>query len=109
MNGMTPEMQNILDCFSGADGGGRFVLLMSLYAEMQKRAAKGDAAAQEVVAVVARMSRLIDTAYTLGTPHPVRSGGVAFSKGIPRAATAADEQSARDLVMKRLKKGKKTR
>lgn len=56
------SFRNILDCFSGADGGGSFYALRLLIEEMDKRAKKGDKAAEEVIEEIHRMSRLIDIA-----------------------------------------------
>lgn len=59
---MTPEFQKIIDMASGADGGVSFVMLRTLYEEMQRQAAEGSASAQEVVNIVHRFARLIDVA-----------------------------------------------
>lgn len=53
---------NILDTFSGADGGISFVQMRRLIEDMDKKAAKGDKPAQEVILIMKRFSRMIDTA-----------------------------------------------
>jgi len=53
---------NILDCFTGVDGGGRFFNLKVMLEILDKRAEEGDEAAAETLETVARFSRLIDTA-----------------------------------------------
>lgn len=66
---MTPitekAFQNILDCFTGADGGIAFINTKLLIEEIDKRAEEqtpdGHAASQ-VIDVVLRFSKLIDVA-----------------------------------------------
>lgn len=53
---------NILNTFSGEDGGAGFVAFRTLLQEMDAKAKKGDKAAQEIVLLVTRMSKLIDIA-----------------------------------------------
>jgi len=54
--------QQILDTFSGADGGISFVLLKTLVEELDQRAESGDQAAQRIVEVVYQFARLINLA-----------------------------------------------
>lgn len=53
---------NITDCFSGADGGGAFIMTREMIANLDKMAKDGDLKAEQVIEIVIRMSRLIDTA-----------------------------------------------
>ena len=53
---------NLLDTFSGADGGIRFVRFSGFLQELDLRASNGDQAAKELVNMVHCMSRLIDIA-----------------------------------------------
>lgn len=54
---------NLLDTFTGADGGGRFVFLRSFVETLDAKAAAGDEAAKQVIEVVFQFSRLINLAY----------------------------------------------
>jgi hypothetical protein len=58
--GVGVAFNNILDTFTGADGGVRFAKLMWFLADLDVRASNGDKDAEEVLKVVIRMSRLID-------------------------------------------------
>jgi hypothetical protein len=51
-----------LDTFTGADGGVGFVKFRTLIEGMDAKAADGDAAAIELVAIVTRFARLIEVA-----------------------------------------------
>jgi hypothetical protein len=53
---------NILDTFSGTDGGVRFARLMGFLVDLDVQASNGDKSAEEILKVVIRMSRLIDIA-----------------------------------------------
>lgn len=53
---------NILNTFSGEDGGVGFVAFRKLLQDMDAKAKAGDKAAQEIVLLVTRMSKLIDIA-----------------------------------------------
>lgn len=56
----------IMDCFTGADGGAAFIFFRRLVEEMDKRAATGkDAAASEIVLSVVRFAKLIRIAQKL--------------------------------------------
>ena len=54
------QFHYILDCFSGADGGASFIALQILVQEMDKRAAKGDQAAEEIIALIRKFAKLIE-------------------------------------------------
>lgn len=54
--------RNLLNTFSGEDGGGSFQNLRLFIDELEKMAKSGDVAADECVQVMIRMSRMIDTA-----------------------------------------------
>ena len=56
------NLDNITDCFTGADGGVRFALLLGLVRELDAQASAGDAAAQKVLDVLTQFSRLSDVA-----------------------------------------------
>jgi hypothetical protein len=53
---------NILQAFSGEDGGAGFIAIQHLVQVMDRQASEGDIAAEEIVTLVKRMSRLIDVA-----------------------------------------------
>lgn len=56
----------IMDCFTGADGGAAFIFFRRLVEEMDKRAETGkDPAATEIVLAVVRFARLIRIAQGL--------------------------------------------
>jgi hypothetical protein len=63
---MTPDIEtayrNILDLFTGADGGVRFVKWKSLIESLDKQAEIGDKSAKEVLKTVILFSRLINIA-----------------------------------------------
>lgn len=59
MNAKDEDVQTILDCFSGADGGVGFVGFMGLYAELKKRQSSGDITAGKVITVVRQFARLV--------------------------------------------------
>ena len=54
----------ILDCFTGADGGSSFMHLQGFLEEFEKRAANGDEAADKLLTVVYQFARLIKVANT---------------------------------------------
>lgn len=54
------SFDNILDTFSGADGGGRFVMFKSMLEALSNQADEGDKAAGQLMEIVVRFSRLID-------------------------------------------------
>lgn len=56
------DIDTILDCFGGADGGGGFVRLCRMLDRFADEAAQGDQASQELLLVVKRMARLINIA-----------------------------------------------
>jgi len=59
---LNDNFQEILDTFSGADGGIKFVKLMGLLEEIEKRSLAGDETAKEILKVVRRFRKLIDVA-----------------------------------------------
>ncbi len=52
-------VQEITDCFTGADGGIQFAQFKGFLEVMDERAAKGDAAAQQVLGVMERINRML--------------------------------------------------
>jgi hypothetical protein len=54
------EIENILDCMSGADGGVKFALFLGALREMDDRAKNGDLQAHEIIKILFRFSKLID-------------------------------------------------
>ena len=59
------DFDNILDTFSGADGGIGFMGFRCLMEDMDAKAAKGDAGAAQVVAIMEKFSKLLDIAKSL--------------------------------------------
>ena len=63
---MRPEtvksFRNLLDTFSGADGGGRFHSFRLLIEEMERRVKGGDKTADQVLQPLHQVSRLINLA-----------------------------------------------
>lgn len=59
---LNDDLQEILDTFSGADGGIKFVRFKALLEEIEKRSLSGDEAAKEIIKIVKRFRRLIDAA-----------------------------------------------
>jgi len=61
---MRPETKkafnNILDTFSGADGGVRFAYFSSFIKSFDEQAANGNDSAKQLIMVMDRFSRLID-------------------------------------------------
>ena len=53
---------SILDCFTGTDGGARFMHLQCFIEEFDRRAANGDKAAAQITEVVYQFDRLIQIA-----------------------------------------------
>jgi len=60
MRTVKEELQNILDCMTGADGGVGFVALRVALDQFEKEAADGNEASAEVLKIVARFSKIID-------------------------------------------------
>lgn len=56
------RLETVLDTFSGADGGVVYAQFLGMLTELDRKAAEGDAASQELVKVVIRMGRLIKAA-----------------------------------------------
>lgn len=65
--------RNVIDTFTGADGGVRFVRVMGLIEGFDKAADK-DADAQKVIEILWRFSKLIDVAQTV--PSSRDDGGM---------------------------------
>jgi hypothetical protein len=61
------DLDNVVDSMSGGDGGGRFMALQWMIEEMDKRAVRGDEAAQQIIARLKEFSRLIDVSWRLFT------------------------------------------
>jgi len=53
-------LDNIVDCFSCADGGIHFMSVTQLIEEFDKRAEDGDKAAERLIEVVYQFNRLIN-------------------------------------------------
>lgn len=66
------HVDNIMDTFAGADGGGKFVCFRILIEEMDRQAGTGDVAAQKIVDVVMRFSRLLDTAVEVAQSRKIQ-------------------------------------
>lgn len=56
------DLDVIVDCMTGFDGGAAFVRLRVMLEALDQQAARGDSAAAECLAVVRRFRRLIDAA-----------------------------------------------
>jgi hypothetical protein len=54
------EFQNILDVFSGADGGVKFVLFRQAMQVIDEQAENGDDASQKIMLIMTHFSNLID-------------------------------------------------
>jgi hypothetical protein len=52
--------QNIVDCFTGEDGGVKFAFVKKRFDEIDKTAIEGDKASQEIMEIMVRFSRLIN-------------------------------------------------
>ena len=53
-------MENILDTFTGADGGIKFVMLRNALDAFEIKAGTGDKASEKILEVITDFSRLID-------------------------------------------------
>lgn len=60
----------ILDTFTGADGGVSFVDLCDLVVEFDAKAAAGDRAAQQVLDCILKLARLIEIAQRTAVRKP---------------------------------------
>jgi hypothetical protein len=56
------SLQNILDCMTGADGGVRILKLKCFLETFDAMATIGDDAAEEIVLILHRFSKMIDIA-----------------------------------------------
>jgi hypothetical protein len=54
------ELDTILDCMAGADGGVAFVRLREAIERWDQEAVDGNPASAEVIAIMSRFARLID-------------------------------------------------
>jgi hypothetical protein len=54
------EFQNILDCFTGTDGGVKFFFFKERMEQIDKQALNGDKSSEELILVMSRFSKLID-------------------------------------------------
>ena len=59
---MNKSFQNILDCFTAADGGVSFIKFQLFIEDMEKQFEEGSYAAGEVLTIMDRFSRMIDIA-----------------------------------------------
>ena len=59
---MNNSFQNILDCFTGADGGVSFFKFQLFIDDMEKQFEEGSYAAGEILKIVDQFSRMIDIA-----------------------------------------------
>ena len=56
------QLENIMDCFTGADGGVSFMNLRLLLEQMERQENEGDEMASDVLKIFSNFSRLIDCA-----------------------------------------------
>lgn len=56
------HFDNIVDTITGADGGARFAHLKVFIEEMDRRAVNGDANAEQIITIMVRFSRFINSA-----------------------------------------------
>ena len=54
-----PDIQYLLDVFSGADGGGDFIMFRNFIEVMKKRASEGDTASEELVQILRRFTKMV--------------------------------------------------
>ena len=59
---------NILNTFSGEDGGVKFLYLIIAVENFDKKAEKGDEAAKNIILTLIRFSRMIDACQQKETP-----------------------------------------
>lgn len=60
VEGFREANQNILDCFTGADGGGRFSNYLFIMRDFAEKADNGDDGAKQLVEMVEKFSKLIN-------------------------------------------------
>ena len=60
--GVEKSFLNILDTFTGADGGIRFVNFKSMIEMLDKQAGDGDPSSEHLIQIMLQFSRLIDVA-----------------------------------------------
>jgi len=71
MKPVREELQNILDCMTGVDGGISFMELRVALDRYEEEATDGNEASAEVLKIVARFSRLIDLVQRRYRPTPL--------------------------------------
>ncbi len=59
-------LNNIVDTFTGADGGIKFVNFQSLIRSMDVKAANGDEKAKDIISIMTTFSKLIDVSNSIG-------------------------------------------
>lgn len=69
MSDVKLAMDNILDTFTGADGGIKFVKLRSALDAFEIKAGTGDKASEKILEVVTNFSRLIDVIARTGNDN----------------------------------------
>ena len=58
--GVKRDLENIMDCFSGADGGIKFARAKFALEEFEAQAKDGDKSSEILLEIVGRFSRLLD-------------------------------------------------
>ena len=56
---VTESVQNLLDIFTGADGGVQYVLLLDALHLMEQQSEQGDEGAKEILEMVVRFNKLV--------------------------------------------------
>ena len=54
------DINNIMDCFTGVDGGQRYLCLRGVVEALDQKATDGDTIAAECLSCIRKLSRLID-------------------------------------------------
>ena len=71
MRKIKEDLQNILDCMTGADGGVGFMALRVALDRYEEEAAEGNASSEEVLMIVRKFSLLIDLVQRRYHPDPL--------------------------------------
>lgn len=71
MKPIREELQNILDCMTGVDGGVSFIELRVALDRYEEEAADGNEASAEVLNMVRRFSKMIDIVQRRYRPSPL--------------------------------------
>ena len=58
--GVKKDLENIMDCFSGADGGIKFARAKFALEVFEVKAGEGDKSSEIILEIVGRFSRLLD-------------------------------------------------